>query len=529
MRNRTTIRTGSRAPLRRLAPLPAALLLAALRFGSGCSDATGPGTPGPAVTFAPAADTVRATLGSTVNFTVTVANLADPQILFVREDVIVGTTANLPYQATTGGVDHLRAIVTGGGRTWERAWTIIVGDIDRPPVVLNLVVADGMAPSTVLVSWRRPSDVSWPLPLVEYQVAARTGTPPTQDGWESQRFASLPVGGPAESHEYGPVECPLILPDAVLYIGVRTVDEDGALSPITVAGPWRVTRSWEIVGVLRDDRGQPLGSKSIAYNLEQGCETCRIFTAADGSFRLGPLRERDTYFLLTRVGALYYNFLTPAVTIETAMPLNLAVIERRTLSPGCAELAYPGPDGPFELLLDLSKTDQTWDGRPDSTLQKWDVYPVPIYVPEGRTGSGGFDLGLAARAAVQSWNERVGQPVLQLVPAPPALGIEVVFENLAPLLGLAELLDPPQSAINEVPPRKILVHVEEDLNNADLARGIAMHELGHALGLGGHSHCMSHLMTDAFTQGLEITDDEVAAMRAVRNLPQATAMNRYLR
>lgn len=514
-----------------------ASLLAGLLLLVGCSDTTSPERDEPAVAFTPVQDTVRADLGTTVVFAVDLENLPDAVTTFLRGETVVGTGTSHPYQAVAAGVDSLRVVVSGAGRTWTRAWTIVVADADRPPGVLNLGLAEGGDPSSVLVSWRKPLSDAWPLPIVRHYVAVTVGAPPTEAGWRDAVIDSVSQGTAALYQRlYDVHDSPLIVGDAEVYFGLRTRDEAGELSPVVSAGPFRVTRSWSIAGTVQDETGAPLAGVIIDY----GCETCRSNTDVAGDFSLGPFREADRYVLRTltldenstpdAVDA-YYDFRTDTVGIATPMPLRIVLVGRRPLTAPCGDAFAAG--GLLQLVAILTKT---WSGganeppnaRPNWQLKRWDAYPVPIWIEEAWTDVGGFDLKQVALQVVAEWNARMGREVLTPVDTPPAHGIELHFVPQFAYLGLAELVDPLGYTINEAVPNRILVRIRQEANTEVVASSVIRHELGHALGFGGHSPCPAHLMYANPAVTTPVTDDEFMAMRAVLGLPQHVPVDRYI-
>ncbi len=281
-------------------------------------------------------------------------------------------------------------------------------------------------------------------------------------------------------------------------------------------------------GVVRDEDGLPLAGIDVLCR-EVGSDAGDGLTAVtgpDGRFRVAGERPGGRYLLRTLTDDhLFWDFESDTITAPAA-PQVLPLVRRRSLAAGCAD-DYYGRDGFLGLLMDLTKTTQTWTARPDRRLLKWDHYPVPVHVAGG-VGTGGIDLGEAVLAAVAAWNEDLDEPYLTPVDTIPAVGIRIGFGAIA-FLGLASQLEPSGYTINEAVPRVIEITVREDLRDREAVVSIVRHELAHALGMGGHSACPDHLTYFAYqAAGSRVPRaEEIAALRAVRHLPQGLPMDHY--
>jgi hypothetical protein len=297
----------------------------------------------------------------------------------------------------------------------------------------------------------------------------------------------------------------------------------------------RVPGRYQISGRLVDVDGQPLAGFRVSVG---DCPTCRVFSQTDGSFSLGPFRDLDTYLLAvtddnqTGVIGAFYDFRSDTLRATSAFPLEIVMIGNHGISSECGS-AYGGHF--LDFLRGMSRT-----VAPRFTLNRWATYPIPYWVQNAvSTGVWTGALDAVVHAAATAWNDRCAELPEMFVPAVDSASAAVVvkFAVLSSgLYGFVVMTRPFLGAVNEDIPETIHVTIHQQLNSEAFARGLALHELGHALCLGGHSECSLHIMTTGGhpvptdqTLADALHPDEVLAARYVRQLPQGQDMRQYLR
>jgi len=184
----------------------------------------------------------------------------------------------------------------------------------------------------------------------------------------------------------------------------------------------------------------------------------------------------------------------------------------------------------------MTLTDDTTNLRPNYNLYKWESYPVPVYVPP-YVNEFGHDFQSLCREAVEFWNIAIGEEYMVLVDTPEEAKIEFEFIFDPGHAGGTRLVLPNDEdyRLGDVIPEKVMVFVRDDLPQAIYIQEVTMHELGHAMGLLDHTDCsgggfiMGNVTSGILDNGPEnaIHLDEKRAIRAIRNLPQATDMSAF--
>jgi len=521
-----------------------------LIFLGSCSNSTEPGSdPILRITYNPPADNVVLLLDDELLFHVNIENGPGAVVTFCRGDSLLTTGTNFLYQGIRIGTDSLCANVTMPDTTYSKNWRIWVDaeNATLPPLVPQQTVGHGPVPSSIVVTWVQPSPHSVPRPLQRYYVGINYNAMVTDANWDEALIIDtvehLPGQTIGYSRTYNADQMVEILPGQEVWVGVRVEDQAGLLSPLSESLSILITLPYSLQGYVRDDQGHPLHGVIVDY----GCDTCKTATDVNGWFELGPFRDIDKYVFTTisqnenshpdTVDA-YYDFQTDSLEVETPQPLEIMLIGRRGLDPGCTDDQYSGDF--LSYLRQMTRTDRILTIRPNYDLLKWDSYPLNVYVNAALNLDETFAMDSLAVEALAIWNEKMDEDYFVQVDQVELADIEIIFtmQGLYPNHGLTEIMNEGRRyRINEVIPQKMHVLVLQSLNEPEYTLEVILHELGHALCMGDHSYCgdLVHLMWGtpggiiaARWPESPINDDEAAAVRVIRYLPQATPMNQYI-
>ncbi len=510
--------------------------LAACALLSGCGQTGDPGQPGDSrISFLPVENQLTVLYGGVQQFAVTAETGPPPAAVFSRGDQVLGSGANYYYHPERVGPDSLRAVVVLPDTTLRRDWRIWVdgGYGDRPAPVASLQVGIGEAPGTLRVSWTRPPAVLCPRPLARYHVAYALDAAPTEESWDDAVVLEVV---PHIEGAVGYLRQYAALPEGrTVYVAVRAEDTDGQLSPLGLVQPQRVAGSFRISGVLVDESGMPLPGLSVSVG---DCDGCRALTQTDGGFSLGLFRDVDGFVLTARDENLsgpvgeFYDFRSDTLRASTPYPMEIVMIRARGLDAACGT-AYEN-----DFLTYFRAMTNT--GAPNLyTLRKWDSHPIRYWTQEA-SASAGYAYAPIAREAASAWNQKLGADYYVETPDSADAQLVIRYQTMpAQLLALTSLTDPP-GRINEYVPRRMLIQVHDAIADPAYARGILLHELGHALCLGAHSACGGSPPVHIMVVGARVVplgeplagaigQDEAAAVRLLSRLPQLMDMRQYLR
>ena len=188
--------------------------------------------------------------------------------------------------------------------------------------------------------------------------------------------------------------------------------------------------------------------------------------------------------------------------------------------------------------MQMTKTDAPTNDRPDQRLNKWDHFPLAVYLPDNPAGVG-YDFPALTRLAMDQWNATLGMTLFS--EAADSLGADVVasFSDAVPQVnGQVVMLAPPGVRfIGDDVPEQMGLYLNTTMFPEQRIIEVAMHEMGHILGIADHSLCSEagYLMyitsAGALDEGMEnaIHEDEQALVRIIVNLPQSVDMSGYYR
>ena len=510
---------------------------------SGCSSSTDPGVdpdPPTIIEFHPVGQGQSLRLSESMVFSVSVKPAANLSANWYRSQVMVGEDSLFTYVPSMIGRDTLEVSAFSGAVRDTYYWVIdVLEDISViPPEVPNLAVQAGPAPVEVKVTWNRATGATFP--LVEYLVAVSYDGPINEDNWEQATILGSypPVPGQiGYAHIYNEDEHGM-RPDTRAWFSVRVRDDREQLSILTTSRWHDITWPWYLGGYVTDDVGNSL--LGVIVNSDGPGYSAN--TDGSGKFLYAkPFRNIDSIRIATS-SPTWYDFRTPAVSADKDTTFtNITLINKYDLGYAC----YGGEF--LNYLRDMSWTKEV-DSEPEqSRLFTWDEYPVSVFIPPKINGAG-VDMEAACLAALTFWNNTMSDDAINLgitetdyfvrSTDEAAADIVFLFEFRPQNYGDISLLLPAGAGdeLGGVIPEKMQVWINTDpaLDLFTEVQGVALHELGHTLGMFAHVDCpgAEYLMQAAGGTGSMGRDepihlDERRVVRAIRNIPQGTNMIDY--
>jgi hypothetical protein len=509
---------------RAVAMLTAGALLVGGCGGGGTSP--DPGEP-PTILFTPAVQGQQLSIGQNLDFRAGVTPDGALSVTWRRGGAIVSTVRDYAYTASQVGRDTLRVHAEAGESVRDYFWVIDVSAEPRtePPAVPSFALFPGDDPVEVSLSWTRVSVSTYP--IVEYVVAVSYTGVVTAANWDQATILGTVTHVPGQvgyNATYDRANGGLV-PGAEAWFAIRARDDRGQLSSTVSTRFTTITTEWWIDGHVFDVTGQPL----LGVIVSTGNPLRNDNTDGDGIFRLGPYRSIDSVAVYTTT-IDYYDFTTARLRSSVDVDLDLVLPYRFGIADECT-----GYDADFlTFFREMTNTESSEADTSASRLWKWDHWPVSVHLPDS-TLANGRQLDDLARAMVDLWNQSLGEVLLVEVATEAAA--DVHFEwvtNSSGGYGVAVLEQPAGAVMGDVIPQRIRVEVETGLFTPQFFQEVALHELGHVLGMVDHSlfcNQAGHLMVLGASGNLSLAQpihpDEIHVVRTLRRLPQGVDMRRF--
>ncbi len=490
------------------------------------------------VDFAPLDDLIEFVLGDTGLFSAVSNRAAQSTYRWERGGLLVSEAASYLATATAPGTDTLQVTVTAADHTATRTWELRQYEPGQQPPLAprDFFAESGPAPGTVTASWH--AALPRGTPVTDYELAISYDGPIVDSNWNAAVFlAQVPALSGQEI-------CSISLsdttngmtPGAHGWLGIRSVNSAGIRSAHVPNREIDISEPWWASGTTVDDTGRPLANVTIRTSTGTHSTQSHV----DGTYRIGPFHDTEQITLRTetpdvmpvgqQTGA-WVDANSGPLSFHTVRNWDFLLVTLYNLLSDCT--VYNGNFPTF--LRAVTHTERGTDLRPNQNLYKWESYPVPVWVPDYISPEG-YEYARLCRQVVAMWNETMAAEFLNLVDDPADARIAFRFgDDGNATLGKTTLLEPSDHdyGLGDIVPQKVEVYVRDRLNAAQFVQEVAMHELGHALGLVRHITCSdgSYLMYFSPAGRLDgavedaINPDERHALRMIRALPQGFDMS----
>lgn len=506
-----------------------ALAIAGLLLLGGCGGgATGPDGGGSVtITFTPAAQGQPLVIGQTLACAVHTDPTTAVEVTWRMRGAIVGTATEYTYDASFVQRDTLRAHAEAGASTRDWFWVIDVAaePATTPPIVPNVHVSAGPDPVQVVMTWNRIPASAWP--ITHYVVKVGYGGPVTLQNWESSpTLTEVPhlAGQAGYSATFGLADG--LAPGAEAWFAIRARDNHGQLSSLVAGGYTVITSEWWIEGRVTDDVGLPMlgvivGSTAPPRNGN---------TDGAGHFRLGPYRSIDAVNVHTTTTD-HFDFTSAPLSSGADINFDIVLPYRYVIDPDC--MAYGASF--LDYVRDATRTMAVAGDTSATRFWRWESYPVKVFLPDSTLATG-RQMDDLARPMLALWNDAVGEAMFVEVAS--AAEADAHFRwvtDAAAGYGQVSLELPSGGVIGNVLPERMRIEVETGLLTDRFFQEVALHELGHVLGLIEHydNSCPTsgHLMVVGASGNLSLPEpihpDEVRAVRLISHLRQGLDMAGY--
>ncbi len=439
---------------------------------------------------------------------------------------LAGSSWDLPHIATQQMV-----LATWGNIAFR-------GDfLSREPLpIQGLEITNDFVPGRVEVSWLASDDLV--SPIREYLVLVTPEQPGVPPDWDSaQILGRIDARGPGTTYKYSFGPESYLVPDIPNRYTVRGLDTEERLSPVRDSTVLTVESGFKISGVLTDHYGRPLAGIPLTVSFDgMNGNPQTVTTDAQGTFDcfslwIGSVVHIQTNAQDVEPGA-WYDYVTEPMVNGAWENMRLVLIPQRGVDPAC-----PQYSGDFlTYFRSMTTTTNPTNNRSDTKLHKWDHFPLTVFIPD-LISSHGFSLEPLCRTAIETWNDNMGEEFF--VQVSDSVSSDVVFRfgtDNPNVNGETSLLEPQGNFfIGDVIPKKMEVYIAADMGIAQRIQEVALHEMGHVLGIATHSLCdeAGYLMyissSGVLDNGPEnaIHPDEMAMVRCLRYLPQGVNMAGY--
>lgn len=406
-----------------------------------------------------------------------------------------------------------------------------------PLVVPDFSASAGDRSGGVDLAW---SAVQYALePIADYLVACSAAGVVTLETWDAARLVAAVGALPGQETFALALDASTdgLVPGQPTWFAVRARNDQGELSPPTPETMVVPTFEREITGQVADGQGAPLSGLPVEVTAEDGT-SWQTTTDAAGGFIVTGVPSNWGFVLETRAEDLepeaWFDYRFTAAASQDVHGLRIGLIPRHVTEPSCDWLYADYLD----YVLQMTNTENPTNTRPDQILHKWDHWPLGVFMSDD-PGHLDLDFPALTTLAMNQWNATMGQTLLVATDDSLAAEVVVVFSDAIPQVnGQVSVLAPAGvQFLGDTIPEKLGLYLNTAMDTEQRIIEVAMHELGHVLGITKHSLCSQagYLMyissAGALDDGMDdaIHPDERMLVQTIKALPQGADMAGYIR
>ncbi|MBU2503145.1 hypothetical protein KJ682_17580 [bacterium] len=406
---------------------------------------------------------------------------------------------------------------------------------EAPLAVLFIGLESTGVPGRIeIIWWTSPPTVH---PLESFLIGFSPEGPIDEAGWDQ---AVILAEEPAVSDrlEYSlflEPDTSGLIPGLPVWFAVRAVDTLGQLSPIEGEHFTVLPFLADATGRVTDHLGAPLAGVPVRLTLQNG-GLAEAVTDPAGRFAFTEFLGDSRLAIETGMGeiqpGLFFDYRFIPTAGDDLEDIPIVLLPRHAMDVACVHQTRNF----LHYFREMTNTIQPTNNRPDTRLNKWETWPLVVYIPpDPETGSPPFQA--MSSGAVALWNQIMGETFVLTGDSGAAQVVFRFADDIPQVNGQVSILLPPGGGfIGDVIPEKMEVYINTVITNQQRIMEVALHELGHVLGVADHSTCSAagYLMyissAGVLDDGPEnaIHPDEQLLVKAIRGLPQGVDTSGYI-
>ncbi len=419
----------------------------------------------------------------------------------------------------------------GGTLAFQRQYLSLT-----PLAVPVLSAQPGEQAGEVVLAWDQVEHTMYP--IVSYLIVASNEGFLNQNQWETAKVIAEvdAVSGQLPYTQIIDTTAYRFDPGSPIWVAIQARDNQGQDSPYTSSAPVQLTFIGEISGTVTGYRGLPMVGLPLTLDIEHEGGSFETTTNARGEFHFSEIVSQKNFSLQTRANNWqpdsWFDYRVESSFEFQPLEYSFGLVPQHQMDTHCS---FSTPDF-LTYLRAMTNTDYPTSNRPNTNLYKWDHWPLTVYLPEDDTAPA-LDFQALSRTAIEIWNTTMPEISFTETNDPDHADVVFVYSDEYPNFnGLVSVLEPRGNfSVGNVIPQKMEVYLHNTMDIEQRVTEVALHELGHVLGIADHSTCSDagYLMyitsAGALDNGPEhaIHPDEQVLVETIRHLPQGLDMTGF--